>query len=193
MSVYIHYQAMPEQSRLFQRLSAELRLYTLYTRSLHQPAGPYEAISMPLGEYNDLFDDLAKNPTFGSRSVVDQVMADLTAELKDAALMYPGLPERSAYIKLIDIEERLGDALDRLGIPDACDLASEIVMGGESIAPAGFKREDLRYFKASFIQEVTAPLQTIDLSDLGDEQELFLELRHVYVSAAERGEGIVIG
>jgi hypothetical protein len=194
MGVYLHYQAIPEASRLFLRLKAEQPLCVMYAELIHRPAGPYDTSRLPPGELDTYLSEIATNPVFGSRPVVDRVFADLQAELARAAREFPGLPGRATYMKLQDFDRYLARALARVGRRDAGPLADALVMGAGPLAPDGFGTRNLRLrlVRPPLVAEAAGLLRGIGPEQFDGWEEEFAAFRSVYAEAAERGEAVVI-
>lgn len=192
MGVYLHYQALPEASRLTRQLRSEQPLCVLYAELIHRPAGPYDFARLAPVDRDNYFDDIAANPVFGSPAALADVYADLQAELARADAEYPELAERSAYFKLGDFELWLARVLAAPGRADAARLASTLIWGGEPFAPAGFGTDDieLHYVSPAVVSEAAAVLRVAGSVTGPDPWSGF---RNVYVRAAERGEGMLIG
>jgi hypothetical protein len=194
MGIYLHYQSMPEASRLARRLRTEQLLCVLYAALIHRPAGPYDTACLPPQELDEYLTEIARNPLFGSRAAVDRLYADLQAELVRAAKEFPGLPQRAAYFKLQDFEHQLSQALASTGRADAKALAETIVWGAERFAPEGFGTRDvqLRVVPPPLVAEAAGLLQGVDPEAFAGWEEEWEAFRGVYVEAAGRGEAIVI-
>lgn len=194
MGVHLHYQAMPEGSRLFARLRAERPLCVMYAGVIHSPAGPYDTDGLDPHELDDLLGDLAGNPAFGSWGAVDRAYADFRGELVRAADEFPGLRERSAYFKLVEVDERLAGVLARAGCPDARALADALVWGAEPFAPDGWGTGDvtLQLVPAALVARGADWLGRVPTPRPDQCAGDFDALRAVYAAAATRGEAIVI-
>jgi hypothetical protein len=194
MGVYLHYQAMPEGSRLFRRLRVEQALCIMYAELIHRPAGPYDTARLLPEERDRFLADIAHNPVFGSRPAVDRAYQDLQAELDLAAADFPGLPDRAAYLKLEDFDRDLARALTRAGRPDAGPLADALVMGAVPLAPEGFGTGDveLRLVPPPLVAEAAELLRDIGPEQFEGSEGDFTGFRRVYAAAAERGEAVVV-
>jgi hypothetical protein len=194
MGVYLHYQSMPEASRLFRRLRTERPLCVMYAELTHRPAGPYDTARLPPDDLDESMADIATNPVFGSRPAADRVFADLQAELARAADEYPGLPERAAYFKLQDFEQRLARALTRAGRADAEALAATLVWGPGPFAPKDFGTGDvqLRLVLPPLVAEAAELLRDIEPEQFAGWEDELAAFRGVYAEAATRGEAVVI-
>jgi hypothetical protein len=194
MGVYLHYQAMPEGSRLARRLRADRPLCAMYCELIHRPAGPYDTVRLQPEELDDYLDEIAGNTVFGSRGAVARVYAHLQPELARAAEEFPGLPQRAAYFKLHDFDEHLARALARAGREDAEGLADKLVMGAGRFAPDGFGTGDLvlRVVPPPLVSEAAALLRGIGAGAFPGCEEEWAAFRGVYAGAAARGEAVVI-
>jgi hypothetical protein len=195
MGVYLHYQALPADSRLARRLRTERPVCLLYATLIHNPAGPYDAARLPAAERNNLLTGIANNPVFGSRAEVDRVYADLQAELARADDEFPGLRRRAAYFKISDdFEDRLARVLARAGRADAAELADELLMGTGPFAPEGFGTVEvsLRFVPPARAAEGAALLRAADPAVFAQHGDDWPAFRAVYAEAAARGEAVVI-
>jgi hypothetical protein len=194
MGVYLHYQAMPEDSRLARRLRSERPLCVLYCELIHRPAGPYDTVRLRPEELDDYLAEIARNPVFGSRAAVDRVYSDLQAELARAAEEFPGLPKRVAYFKLHDFGRHLARALARAGRADAEELADKFVMGAGRFAPDGFGTGDvqLQVVSPPLVAEAAALFRGVDPASFAGWEEEWAAFRGVYAEAAPRGEAVMI-
>ncbi len=194
MGVYLHYQAMPDDSRLARLLRAERLLCVMYCEVIHRPAGPWDTVRLPLNDFDETLSSIADNPAFGSLGTAMQAYDDLRAELERAEREYPGLRRRAAYFKLIDFDAQLARGLAAAGRPDAEWLADSLVWGTERFAPDGFGGRNVT------LQRVPSPLvadAAVQLRGVGPEAfdwraDDWAAFRGVYAEAAARGESIVI-
>ncbi len=194
MGVYRHYQAMPEDSQLARRLRTERPLCVLYTELIHRPAGPYDTARLQSAEREEHLTEIAGNPLFGSRAVVDRVYADLQAELARAANEFPGLPDRATYFKLQDFDQQLAQVLAGIGRADADALVKTLVWGAGPFVPEGFGTSNVQLciVSPSRVAEAAGLLQSIDPELFDGWEEEWEAFRGVYVEAAARSEAIVI-
>src|SRR4051794_36029966 len=91
MSFYTYYQAIPERSRLLERLRSEKAFCSLYTRLIPCGPGPFHLEELDTVELDDIPNDVAGCQPFGSRAEVDRCLNGITAELAVAVALYPGL------------------------------------------------------------------------------------------------------
>jgi hypothetical protein len=166
----------------------------MYAELIHRPAGPFDTPRLEPQELDGYLTEIALNPVFGSRPIVDRVFADLRAELSRAAEESPGLPGRSAYFKLQDQDRDLARALATAGRVDAEQLAHAVILGAGPFAPEGFGTGDvrLRLIPPPLVAEAARLLQGLDPEQFGDWEEEFPEFRQVFAAAAEHGEAIIV-
>ncbi|MFO0953540.1 MAG: hypothetical protein U0835_20785 [Isosphaeraceae bacterium] len=200
MSFYTYYQAIPERCRLLERLRDEQGFCCLYTGLIRHGPGPSISTSWTR-ELDDVLNDFADGERFGSREEVDECLRDMTAELSEAVTVYPGLGERTAYIEKQhrEIEEPLSQELRGRGSEANVKLMSELLYGGDALAPAFFdpSGSQLRLIPASKVAEGAKRLagvelseETHDISDYACEQ--FREWKSLIIEAARLGEAIIV-
>src|SRR5689334_20862517 len=104
MSFYTYYQAIPERSRLLERLRCERALCTLYTGLIVYGPGPFHFEHLDPEERRDILDGFVGREPFRSREEVDRCVSDMKAELCGAVAERPGLDRRAAYIEKLHDE-----------------------------------------------------------------------------------------
>jgi hypothetical protein len=201
MSFYTYYQAIPERSRLLERLRGEGRFCCLYTGLIPYGPGPFHLDELDPSELDDILNDFAGGELFGTREEVDGCLGDITAELSEAATVYPGLGGRVAYIEKQhrEIEEPLAQELRCRGSEADVKLMTELLYGGDALAPAFFDRyrSQLRLIPASTVAEGAKRLAGVELSeeahDISDYAcEQFREWKSLIIEAARLGEAIIV-
>lgn len=199
MSTYTYYQAIPERSRLLQRLRGEEKFRSLYTHLVLHGPGPFYLEAMEPDELDDILYGVAEWELFGSRAEVDRCLDDITRELDEAVTLHPGLKGRAAYIEKQhrEIEELLAQELNRRGREDAAGLMMELLYGGDLLAPEAADRDDLRLclVPASSIAKGAKLLAGIELpgeaQDIGD-CEQGQGWKCLIIEAAGLGEAILV-
>lgn len=193
MGVYLHYQAMPEESCLFRRLRSELPLCVMYCEVVHHPAGPFDPDRLSHDEFDEFVETIARNPVFGSVWVAQQGYDDLRGELERAESEHPGLRQRAAYFKLSDFDARLAAGLADAG-HDPERLAEPSVFGTEQFAPDGFSGRNvtLQYAPPPFVAAAADAFRGVSAKWFSDWEVEWTAFRQVYTEAALRREGIVI-
>ena len=194
MGFYIHYQAMPEGSRLFRRLRSDWLLCAMYGECIHRPAGPFDIAQLPPDELNGYLDEIAANPLFGLRQTAERAFADLQAELARANREYPGLARRSAYFELSYFDDRVANALARAGAPNGREFARAIFLGTEPF-PSDSPDNDyveLQLLPPRLVAEAASRLSKVGPEEISGWEKTFPAFRCLYVEAAARGEAVVI-
>lgn len=194
MGIYLHYQAMPDDSRLARLLRTEQRFCAIYCEVIHRPAGPWDTDRLPLDNFNETLADIAQNPTFGSLPKALQAYGDLRSELERAERSYPGLRRRAAYFKIIDFDAKLACGLAAAGNPDAERLDHSLVWGAGRFAPEGFGGRDviLQSVPPPLVADAAGQLRAVSPAAFDLRANDWAAFRRVYEEAAARGEGIVI-
>ncbi|HET6571991.1 MAG TPA: hypothetical protein VFG68_00185 [Fimbriiglobus sp.] len=194
MGVYLHYQAMPDDSRLARRLRTNRPLCAMYCELIHSPAGPWDPDRLPLDDFDEALADIANNPEFGSLPAAVQAYDDLRAELERAEREYPGLRRRAAYFKLIDFDAQLARGLVAAGCPDAERLAGVMVWGAGQFAPDGFggRNVTLQHIPPPLVADAAKQLRGVEPGAFEWRADDWESFRGVYAEAAARNEGVVI-
>jgi hypothetical protein len=201
MSFYTYYQAIPERSRLLERLRGEERFGCLYTWLIPYGPGPFHLNKLDPDELDDILNDFVGGELFGSRAEVDGCLRDITAELAEAVTVYPGLGWRAAYIEKQhrEIEEPLAQELRSRGSEADVKLMTELLYGGDALAPAFFDdyQSQLRLIPASTVAEGAKLLAGVELSEedhgISDYAcEQYRGWKALVIEAARLGDAIVV-
>lgn len=201
MSFYTYYQAIPERSRLLERLRGEKRFCYLYTRLIPYGPGPFHLDEMDPDELDDILNDFAGVELFGSRAEVDGYLGGITAELAEAVAAYPGLGGRAAYIEKQhgEIEEPLTQELRCRGSEADVKLMTELFYGGDALAPDFFDRYEpqFRLVPARAVEEGARLLAGVELSEVAHgisdyACEQYRKWKRLILEAAGLGEAVMV-
>jgi hypothetical protein len=201
MSFYTYYQAIPERSRLLERLISEKTFCSLYTWLIPYGPGPFHLEELDPGELGEILNDFVGRELFASRAEVDRCLNGITAELADAVTGHPGLGDRAAYIEKQhdEIEGPLVQELRRRGSEDDVKRLTELLYGGDSLAPEFFGQYDpqLHLVPASTVAEGAKMLAGVELSEeahgISDYAcEQYWEWKRLIIEAARMGEAVIV-
>jgi hypothetical protein len=201
MSFYTYYQAIPERSRLLERLRGEKRFCRLYTWLIPYEPGPFHLEEFDPDELDGVLNDFASSEPFGSRAEVDECLEGISTELAEAVTVYPGLERRWAYIEKQhrEIEEPLAQELRRRDSEADVRLMIELLYGGDALAPDFFDRYGPQFHlvPASTVAVGARLLSGVELSEeahgISDQTcEQYQKWKRLIVKAARRGEAIMV-
>jgi hypothetical protein len=201
MSFYTYYQAIPERSRLLERLRGEERFGCLYTWLIPYGPGPFHLDKLDPDELDDILNDFVGGELFGSRAEVDGCLKDITAELAETVTVHPGLGERAAYIEKQhrEIEGPLTKELRCRGSEADVELMTDLLYGGEDLAPDFFGQNDsqLRLVPATTVGQGAKLLAGVELSEqahgISDYAcEQYRGWKALIIGAAGLGEAIIV-
>ena len=204
MSTHSYYQALPEQSRLFQRLRTDRALHTLYADLTLLGGGPLHLSDLDPSEIDETLDYLTEDrAAFKSRAEAERTLSELRQELKQACTSFPGIEDRAAYFEQVhrELETLLPRELSRVGYDLAEPLVQVLLYGDDLLAPAlgDYRNSPLRLNAAPVVQEGARALfalkpEVLDraIEDVDFPAEDYERRRSVYQEAARRGEVVIV-
>lgn len=201
MSFYTYYQAIPEESRLLERLRTDRKLCTLYTRLIVYGGGPFHLDDLDPGELDEILDWIAEAAIFDSREDVDASLLALREELAHAVVLYPGLQKRAAYIEKQHraIEGALSNELRRRGTELDPGLMKELLYGGSALNPEFFDNDGRQpsLVSSSRVASAAEMLAGVELTEEADDIcdyacEQYHDWKDFIIEAAAMGEAITV-
>lgn len=204
MGVSMLYQALPEQTTLFECLRSDRNISTLFTRLFPYGNGIFHISQLDKDELNEILDWIASQQPFSSRLVVQRVMNELCASLEQTKASHSGVAEQTAYLEKSQnrIQERLSQELKRIELDIARELMEKLLYGSEVLAPEFFESHDdqLYLVPPNVVKEGAKVLREIDPRSLfGGEGERerydckdFEQWKAFYLEAAEREEAVLV-
>lgn len=203
MGVSIYYQAIPEQSTLFQRIQTEKAIRTLFEYLFPYGNGIFHIFEIDKEELDEILDDIVEfNEIFNSRADLDRCLDELRIELERANTAYPGLADRNAYLEKIHnvIEQLLSQELKRRQLDNYLDYIEKLLYGDQELAPLyGEYEDELLLVPSWVVQDGTQMLRQIEpalfeVAGYSDQYYLdqFQWWKQFYLSAAEKGEAAIV-
>jgi len=199
------YQALSEQTTLFECLRSDRNTSTLFTMLFPNGNGIFHISQLDQDELNEILDDWnASQQLFSSHLVVQQVMKELCASLEQTKALHSGVAERTAHLEKTDniIQVRLLQELKRIGLDTASELMEKLLYGSEVLAPGFFESHDdqLYLVPPKVVKEGAKVLREIDPRNLfvdegereQDYRKDFLQWKAFYLEAAERNEAVLV-
>ena len=165
MGVSIYYQAIPEQSTLFQRIQTEKTIRTLFDSLFPYGNGIFYIFEIDKEELAEILDDIVDNETFNSRADVDRCLDELRIELDRANTTYPGLADRNAYLEKIHnlIEQLLSQELKTRQLDNYLDYIEKLLYGDQALVPLyGEYEDELLLVRSKVVQNGTQMLKQIE-------------------------------
>lgn len=198
------YQALPEQTTLFECLRSDRNISTLFTRLFHYGRGIFHILQLDQDELNEILDWIASEQPFSSRLVVQQVMNELCASLERTKALHLGVAEQTAHLEKSQnrIQEGLSQELKRIELDTASVLMEKLLYGNEVLAPEFFESHDdqLYLVPPKVVKEGAKVLREIDPKNLfggegkceRDDRKDFEQWKAFYLEAAERDEAVLV-
>jgi hypothetical protein len=206
MGVSAYYQAIPEESRLFQRVRTDRQFSYLFDSLFPYSYGIFYVSIWQReddGSLDEILEGVAEyKEIFNSRSEVDRCFKELCAELEQANKLYPGLEDRGIYLEKIQsvFEERLVRELKSRQLDRLLPYVEKLLYGDR---PFGFEPQDtdLYIVSSSIVREGVQILRQVEPEALfnaaiAPKEENALERfewwRDFYLEAADKGEAVLI-
>jgi len=211
MGVSAYYQAIPEESLLFQRVQTEQQFSYLFDSLFPYSYGIFYILVWKHeddGSLDEILDGVAESEEiFNSRAEVDRCFDELCAELERANTLYPGLEDRGIYLEKIQsvFEERLVRELKSRQLNNLLPYVEKLLYGDR---PFGFEPQngsdlysDLYIVPSSIVREGGQILRDVEPAALfnvaiapkeADELARFRWWRDFYLEAAEKVEAVAI-
>lgn len=202
MGVSIYYQAIAEQSTLFQRIQTEKTIRTLFDSLFPYGNGIFHIFEIDQEELDEILDDIVDNEIFNSRADVDRYLEELRIELDRANTAYSGLADRNAYLEKIHnvIEQLLSQELETRQLDNYLDYIEKLLYGDQQLVPLyGEYEDELLLVPSKLVQDGTQMLKQIEpalfeITGYSDEyyMDQFQWWKQFYLSAAENGEAVIV-
>jgi hypothetical protein len=204
MGISMMYQALPDQTTLFERLRSDRKICTLFTKLY-----PYGNGIFYMGELNEegldeILDWIAEEQPFSSRMEVDRVMHELRTELERTKALHPGVAERTGYLEKTQdrIQEQLSQELKRKELDAALVLMEQLLNGSEALASEFFDEHDdqLYLVPSKIVKEGAEVLREIESTNLfggeGNSEQHYWEdferWKAFYLEASDNEEAVLV-
>ena len=212
MGVSIAYQAIPENSELFDRLRTDKKISHLFIELFFEGRGPFfidELYKLYPDELNEILDWMAsKKPSLGkksftSRPEVDRYLKDILILLEATKANYPGVENRAAYLEKTQyvIEKKLSEKLKENQLDGSLEKTRTLLYGSELLAPKLFGKyeQKLSLIPSKEVKkgaELLEDIKAIELFLSSEEEyyrDVFEQWKNLYLQASSLDEAILVG
>jgi hypothetical protein len=209
VNVSLIYQALPVQSKLFERVRQDRPIGTLFAYLMPFGSGAFDLLDVEPEEQDEILDWLIEDgELFPSREHLLDCFDDLMDELLKVETQHPGTARRRTELEKMAtvIEARLKPPLQAMG-PEAVDLVHQLLYGHEPVflggaEPAAGSPYDIavglvmpdRLALAAPLLRTLAPRAHFDAADSWETYALqnLLDWQAFCLEAVDRQEAILV-
>ena len=192
------YQALPERSVLFERISKDRPIRLLFIVLFNQGRGPLHLRHLEKTSP----EALAQSDEYEDLDAVKRAFFELESEADRAIHEHPGLTERYAFLQKseFEIERRLTAELARRGINEVEAVVRRMIFGEDGMWPdPDIEEWGLGLVRARDVRigaDLLKPIEPDTLFGVSETESAnrddYKALRDLYIDASERDEVIVM-